>query len=96
MQFELPPLPYAKDALEPHISAETLELHYEKHHHGYLKKLRKGIEGKPEAEKTLEDLIQSATGDVFNNAAQVWNHSFYWRSMRRTGREARRGRPHRG
>lgn len=85
MEFEIPPLPYAKDALEPHVSAETLELHYEKHHRGYLDKLRKGIEGKPEAEKSLEDLIQSASGDVFNNAAQVWNHSFYWMSMHPDG-----------
>ena len=81
MKFELPPLPYRKDALAPHVSGQTLEVHYEKHHRGYLSKLRKQIEGKPEAERSLEDLIRSAEGDVFDNAAQVWNHSFYWSSM---------------
>jgi len=85
VKFELDPLPYAKDALAPHISAKTLELHYEKHHKGYLEKLRKAIEGKPEAEKGLEDLIRSADGDLFNNAAQVWNHTFYWKSMKPDG-----------
>ena len=67
MKFEIPPLPYPKDALEPHLSAETLELHYEKHHKGYLEKLRKNIEGKPEAERSLEDLIRTADGDLFND-----------------------------
>jgi len=81
MKFEIPPLPYPKDALEPHLSAETLELHYEKHHKGYLSKLQKSIEGKPEADQTLEELIRSSSGDLFNNAAQVWNHSFYWKSL---------------
>lgn len=85
MKFELPPLPYAKDALEPHLSAETVELHYEKHHKGYLEKLRKSIEGKPEAQRSLEDLIRDARGDLFNNAAQVWNHTFYWMSLRPGG-----------
>ena len=85
MNFELPPLPYEKDALQPHVSARTLDIHYEKHHRGYLEKLRKAIEGKPEADQTLEDLIRTAEGDVFNNAAQVWNHTFYWRSMRPGG-----------
>jgi Fe-Mn family superoxide dismutase len=81
MKFEIPPLPYAKDALEPHLSAETLELHYEKHHKGYLEKLRKAIEGKPEADRSLEELIRTASDDLFNNAAQVWNHTFYWKSL---------------
>ena len=85
MKFEIPPLPYPKNALEPHLSAETLELHYEKHHKGYLEKLRKGIEGKPEAERSLEDLIRTAEGEIFNNAAQVWNHTFYWKSLRPDG-----------
>jgi superoxide dismutase, Fe-Mn family len=85
MEFEIPPLPYAKDALEPHIGAETVELHYEKHHRGHLSKLRKQIEGKPEADVSLEDLIRTQNGDVFNNAAQVWNHTFYWMSMKPDG-----------
>jgi len=85
MKFEIAPLPYPKEALEPHLSAETLEFHYEKHHKSYLAKLRKLIEGKPEAEHTLEELIRTATGDVFNNAAQVWNHSFYWMSLKPNG-----------
>ena len=85
MNFEIPPLPFPKDALEPYLSAETLELHYEKHHKGYLEKLRKSIEGKPEADRSLEDLIRTAEGDLFNNAAQVWNHSFYWRSLNPDG-----------
>jgi Fe-Mn family superoxide dismutase len=85
VKFEIPPLPYAKDALEPHMSARTVELHYEKHHKGYLKKLEDLVRGKPEAEHSLEDLIRSADGAVFNNAAQVWNHTFYWQSMKPGG-----------
>lgn len=85
MAFTLPPLPYAKDALAPHISAETLEFHYGKHHQAYVTNLNKLLEGKPEAEKSLEDIIKSADGGVFNNAAQVWNHTFYWRSMKPGG-----------
>jgi len=81
MKFELPPLPYDKTALEPYISARTLEFHYEKHHKGYLNKLKAAIGDKPEGEKSLEDIIRSAKGGVFNNAAQVWNHSFYWNSL---------------
>jgi len=85
MEFRIDPLPYDLDALEPHISARTLDLHYGKHHKGYLEKLRKQIEGKPEAERSLEDLIRTTEGEVFNNAAQVWNHSFYWKGMRPGG-----------
>jgi Fe-Mn family superoxide dismutase len=85
MKFELPPLPYEKSALEPHISARTLEFHYEKHHRGYLNKLKAAIDGKPEAAQSLEDLIRKSTGGVFNNAAQVWNHTFYWQSMKPKG-----------
>ena len=85
MAFELPPLPYAKDALEPHISAETLEYHYGKHHQTYVDKLNAAVEGKPEADKSLEDLIKTATGGVFNNAAQIWNHTFYWNSLSPNG-----------
>ncbi len=82
MKRELPPLPYSKRALAPHLSARTLDVHYEKHHRGYLEKLAKLVRGKPEEKLSLEEPIQRATGDVFDNAAQVWNHTFYWRSMR--------------
>ena len=81
MKFELPPLPYSKNALEPHMSRETVEYHYEKHHRGYLAKLQKAIEGKPEGEKSLEEIILGSEGSVFNNAAQVWNHTFFWNCM---------------
>jgi Fe-Mn family superoxide dismutase len=84
-KFEIPPLPYPKNALAPFISAETVDLHYEKHHKGYLEKLQKLVRGKPEAEQSLEELIRSASGEVFNNAAQVWNHNFYWLSMKPEG-----------
>jgi superoxide dismutase, Fe-Mn family len=82
MRFALPPLPYAKDALEPYVSGLTLEVHYEKHHRGYLEKLEKLVHGKPEERETLEQLIRTAEGDVYDNAAQVWNHTFYWHSLR--------------
>jgi len=81
MKFELAPLPYAKDALEPHLGAETLTYHYEKHHRGYLEKLEKLLAGKPLAERALVEIIRESDGAVFNNAAQVWNHTFYWSSM---------------
>ncbi len=85
MAFELPPLPWSKDALAPHISPETIDYHYGKHHAGYVKKLNALTEGKPEAEKSLEELIRTADGGVFNNAAQIWNHTFYWKSMTPNG-----------
>lgn len=85
MAFTLPPLPYAKDALAPHISAETLDFHHGKHHNAYVTNLNKLLEGKPEAEKSLEDIIMSSDGGVFNNAAQIWNHTFYWSSMKPNG-----------
>jgi Fe-Mn family superoxide dismutase len=85
MAFTLPPLPWAKDALAPHISAETIEFHYGKHHQTYLDNLNKAIEGKPEANKSLEEIILSAEGPLFNNAAQVWNHTFYWNSLKPGG-----------
>jgi Fe-Mn family superoxide dismutase len=82
MPFELPPLPYAKDALQPHISAETLDFHYGRHHQTYVTNLNNLTQGKPEANKPLEELIRTAPpGWLFNNAAQVWNHTFYWNSM---------------
>ncbi len=85
MQFTLPPLPYEKHALAPHISTDTLETHYEKHHKGYLAKLEKAIGDKPEAEQSLEELIRSSDGHVYNLAAQIWNHTFYWRSLHPDG-----------
>lgn len=85
MAIKLPSLPYAQDALKPHISAETLEFHYGKHHAGYVTKLNAAIEGTPMAEKSLEDIILTSTGPVFNNAAQIWNHTFYWNSLSPNG-----------
>ena len=81
MAFTLPALPYAKNALEPHISAETIEYHYGKHHHTYVINLNKLTEGTDYENKTLEDVIKTSKGGIFNNAAQVWNHSFYWNSL---------------
>jgi Fe-Mn family superoxide dismutase len=81
MKFELSPLPYAKDALAPHLGAETLEFHYEKHHRAYLDKLEKLIGGTPLAERSLVEIVRASEGGAFDNAAQVWNHDFYWRSM---------------
>lgn len=90
MAFELPPLPFKEDALEPHLSAKTISFHYGKHHQGYLTKLNSLIEGSDLASKTLEDIIHISTKDpnktdIFNNAAQVWNHTFYWHSLSATG-----------
>ena len=85
MAFTLPPLPYDKNALAPHISAETLDFHHGKHHQAYVTNLNKALEGKPEASKSLEEVILASDGPVFNNAAQVWNHTFYWRSMKPNG-----------
>jgi superoxide dismutase, Fe-Mn family len=85
MKFELDALPYAKSALAPHLSEETLSFHYEKHHQTYMNNLKKLLEGKAEAEKSLTDIVKSSTGGVFNNAAQIWNHDFYWKSMKPNG-----------
>jgi Fe-Mn family superoxide dismutase len=85
MTFEIEPLPYPMDALAPTLSAAAVALHYEKHHKGYVAKLEALTEGRPEASSTLVELICSAKGDLFNNAAQVWNHSFYWQCMRPRG-----------
>ncbi len=82
MAFELPALPYEKDALAPHISANTLGFHYGKHHQGYVNKLNAAAEADSSiAGKSLEDLVRTAEGGVFNNAAQIWNHTCYWNSM---------------
>ena len=85
MAFELPALPYEKNALEPHISAETLDFHHGKHHATYVAKLNGLVEGTELAEKSLEEIIKSSDGGVFNNAAQIWNHTFYWHSMKPNG-----------
>lgn len=85
MAFELPPLPYAKDALEPHISAETLEFHHGKHHQTYVTKLNGLVEGTDLASKSLEEIVKTSEGGVFNNAAQIWNHTFYWHSLSPNG-----------
>ena len=85
MAFTLPELPYDKNALAPHISAETLEYHHGKHHAAYVNNLNKLIEGKPEATKSLEEIIKTSEGGIFNNAAQIWNHTFYWSSMKPNG-----------
>ncbi|GAB2621617.1 superoxide dismutase [Fe] [Novilysobacter erysipheiresistens] len=85
MAIELPPLPYEKNALEPHISAETLEYHYGKHHKAYVDNLNKMIEGTEFADMPLEDIIRKSQGGMFNNAAQVWNHTFYWNCLSPNG-----------
>ncbi|BBL20165.1 superoxide dismutase [Acinetobacter radioresistens] len=86
----LPPLPYDYDALEPHISKETLEFHHDKHHNTYVVNLVKAIEGTDLEGKELDDIIKATAGDaskagIFNNAAQVWNHTFYWNCMTKNG-----------
>jgi len=85
MAFELPALPYAKDALAPHISEETLDYHYGKHHNTYVVNLNGLIEGNEYADMSLEDIILKSSGPVFNNAAQVWNHTFYWNCLSPNG-----------
>ena len=85
MVHELPALPYAKNALEPHISTETLEYHYGKHHQTYVTNLNNLIKGSNFENAKLEDIIKQSTGGIFNNAAQVWNHTFYWNSLSPNG-----------
>lgn len=85
MTFVLPALPYAEDALEPHISAETLAYHYGKHHQTYVTNLNKLVQGTAHASQSLEEIVASATGGIFNNAAQVWNHTFYWHCLSPNG-----------
>ena len=81
MKYELPELPYAMDALEPYISKETLEYHYGKHHKAYVDNLNKLIVGTEFENMSLEETIKKSSGGIFNNAAQVWNHTFYWHCM---------------
>ena len=81
MEHKLPPLPYPLDALQPHISKETLEYHYGKHHQAYVTNLNNLIKGTEFENAKLEDIIKKSSGGVFNNAAQVWNHTFYWNTL---------------
>ena len=85
MAFQLPELPYARDALAPHISEETLDFHYGKHHKAYVDKLNGMVEGTEMAEKSLEEVVRNSVGGMFNNAAQIWNHTFYWHSLSPNG-----------
>jgi len=85
MTHRLPELPYALDALEPHISRETLEFHYGKHHQTYIDKLNGLIDGTEFATASLEDIVRKSSGGIFNNAAQVWNHTFYWHCLAPNG-----------
>jgi Fe-Mn family superoxide dismutase len=84
-QITLPELPYANNALEPHISAETIEFHYGKHHATYVDKLNGMIPGTEFENASLEDIIMKSSGGMFNNAAQVWNHTFYWNCLSPNG-----------
>ncbi|MFU8844115.1 MAG: superoxide dismutase [Bacteroidales bacterium] len=81
MSFELPPLPYKMDALEPFISKQTLEFHYGKHHQAYVTNLNNLVPGSEFDGKSLEEIIKKSTGGIFNNGAQVWNHTFYWHCL---------------
>lgn len=81
MAITLPPLPYSNDALAPHISTETIEFHYGKHHRSYVDKLNGLIPGTEFEKMSLEDIVKKSSGAVFNNAAQIWNHTFYWNCM---------------
>ncbi|MEN8224535.1 MAG: Fe-Mn family superoxide dismutase [Bacteroidota bacterium] len=81
MSFKLPELPYAMDALEPSISAKTLEFHYGKHHQAYVNNLNNLVPGTAFENASLEEIIQKSEGGIFNNAAQVWNHTFYWNCL---------------
>ena len=85
MEHKLPELPYAQNALTPNISAETLEYHYGKHHKAYVDNLNKLIPGTEFEDMSLEDIIKKASGGIFNNAAQIWNHTFYWNSLSSKG-----------
>ena len=90
MAFELPPLPYAKNALEPHMSEKTFEFHYGKHHQAYVTNLNNLVKDTPMASQSLEEIIKATAKDeskagIFNNAAQVWNHTFFWNGMKPNG-----------
>ena len=90
MTIELPPLPYEQNALEPHISAQTVEIHFGKHHQGYVNKVNAALK-ESGSDSDLDEIVRTAEGSLFNNAAQVWNHSFYWRSLSPNGGGEPRG-----
>ena len=81
MAFELPPLPYSKDALMPHMSPETLDYHYGKHHKTYVDNLNKLVPGTEFEKMDLESIVKKSSGGIFNNAAQIWNHTFFWNCL---------------
>ncbi|UCF91749.1 MAG: superoxide dismutase [Fe] [Desulfobacterales bacterium] len=85
MEHKLPQLPYSQNALQPHISAETIEYHYGKHHAAYVNNLNNLIRGTEFEERSLEDIVLKASGGIFNNAAQIWNHTFYWNCLKPNG-----------
>jgi Fe-Mn family superoxide dismutase len=92
MAILLPALPYARDALAPHISAETIDFHYGKHHQAYVTNLNKLVLGTDFEKASLEDIVRASSGPVFNNAAQVWNHTFYWEGLSPRGGGEPKGR----
>ena len=85
MEHKLPELPYSKNALEPHISAETLEYHYGKHHAAYVNNLNNMIRGMEFEKMSLQDIVMKSSGGIFNNVAQTWNHTFYWNCLKTNG-----------
>ncbi|MEY8689178.1 MAG: Fe-Mn family superoxide dismutase [Leptothrix sp. (in: b-proteobacteria)] len=85
MAFELPALPYAKDALAPHMSSETFDYHYSKHHQAYVTNLNNLVPGTAFEGKGLEEIVKTSSGGIYNNAAQVWNHTFFWNCMKPNG-----------
>jgi Fe-Mn family superoxide dismutase len=91
MKHELPPLPYAKNALEPHMSAETLEYHHGKHHQAYVTKLNELIPGTEFENMSLEEIVKKSSGAIFNQSAQVWNHTFFWNCLSPNGGGAPKG-----
>lgn len=91
MEHTLPPLPYAKDALEPHMSAETFDYHYGKHHQAYVTNLNKLIPGTEFENADLVTIVRKSSGGIFNNAAQIWNHTFFWNCMKPNGGDQPQG-----
>jgi superoxide dismutase, Fe-Mn family len=91
MEHTLPALPYAKDALAPHLSAETLEYHYGKHHNAYVTNLNNLIKGTEFENASLEDIVKKSSGGIYNNSAQIWNHTFFWNCMKPSGGAAPTG-----
>ena len=85
MAYTLPPLPYEMNALQPHISQETLEYHYGKHHQAYVTNMNNMIKGTDQENAPLEEIVKKASGGLFNNAGQVWNHNFFWQCMKPNG-----------